>query len=325
MSGGRPKVSIVVPTLNAGPDLEELLDAISAQEADFGVEVLIVDSGSTDGTRELARRHGASVHRISRETFNHGGTRNRGIALAAGDYVALTVQDAVPLDRRWLATMVEELERDERVAGVYGRQVPRPDCRAVTRAVVNGRMTASPDRREQTTDSVDGYGSLSPIERRELAVFDNVNSCVRRSVWELIPFDEAEFAEDLRWGKKAIEAGYTLVYEPRAAVLHSHERGAMYDLRRHYVDQVALRELFGVEPVSSVRGLALAIVASARRHYRLLRRQQSDGRASRLVLAALGHAVPTQIGGYLAAREPALRRLSPRAFGSMHRALSRGT
>lgn len=115
------KISVVIPTLNAGYEFEELLKKISAQEGDFEREVLVVDSESTDGTDELARSYGAAVYRIRRQEFNHGAARNLGISLARGEYVALTVQDAVPLDEQWLATMVENLERDERVAGVYGR------------------------------------------------------------------------------------------------------------------------------------------------------------------------------------------------------------
>jgi rhamnosyltransferase len=141
------KVSVVVPTLNAGPEFEELLEKISIQEGDFEREVIVVDSGSTDGTVELARRYGARVHQIRKEEFNHGATRNLGVSLARGEYVALTVQDAVPLDERWLGAMVENFERDERVAGVYSRQIPRPDASPLTRAVVNNRRTASLERR----------------------------------------------------------------------------------------------------------------------------------------------------------------------------------
>ncbi len=117
MTAKPPKVSIVVPTLNGGPRFEEALKRIRAQEGDFEREVIVVDSGSTDGTAELARRHGASVHTIKRQEFSHGGTRNLGISLARGEYVALTVGDAVPVDEWWLASMVENLDQDERVGG----------------------------------------------------------------------------------------------------------------------------------------------------------------------------------------------------------------
>src|SRR3712207_9533880 len=80
---------------------------------------------------------------------SHGATRDLGISLSSGEYVALTVQDAVPLDERWLATMVENLENDGRIAAVYGRHVPKPDAGVMTRAMVGNLAVANPERREQ--------------------------------------------------------------------------------------------------------------------------------------------------------------------------------
>ena len=175
------RVSIVIPTLNAGPGFGELLAGIQSQEGPFEREILVLDSGSTDGTDELARRYGARVHRIRRSEFDHGGTRNLGISLAKGEYVVLTVQDAVPLDERWLSTMVENLERDERVAGVYGRQVPHPHAGPLTRVLVNNLASAGLERREQFAGGPERYRGLPPGQRRRLAAFDNVSSCLRRS------------------------------------------------------------------------------------------------------------------------------------------------
>ena len=317
------RVSVVIPTFNAGPEFEELLEKISMQEGDFEREVIVVDSGSTDGTVELARRYGARVHQIRKEEFNHGATRNLGISLSRGEYVALIVQDAEPLDERWLAAMVENLEHDERVAGVYSRQLPREEAGVLTRAVVNARRTASLERREQPGESPKRYRRMHPRKRRRLATFDDVSSCVRRSVWEKIPYERTSFGEDLRWSKRVIEAGYKIVYEPRSAVIHSHERGAMYDLRRHYVDQRLSLELFGLRLVPNVLRLLVSIPRSALDNYRLLRGESSEGKL-RLVLPALVHAVAPLLGLYLAGKGPALFRLSPRAFGRLDRFLSRG-
>ena len=320
------KVSVVIPTLNAGPEFEELLKKISAQEGDFDREVLVVDSGSTDGTVELARRYGAVVHRISKREFNHGATRNLGISLTRSEYVILTVQDAVPLDGQWMAAMVENLERDERVAGVYGRQIPRKEAGALTRVLVSSLATASLERREQFAGGPEQYRKMPPRKRRRLAAFDNVSSCLRRSVWEELPFEKTNFGEDLRWGKKAVEAGYKVVYEPRSAVFHSHERGAMYDLKRYYVDQRILLELFELKLVPNLVRLILAISRSSMRLYRPLRQDEemTTKGTLRLMLLAVKYAVPAQAGNYLGAKSPEIARLSPRAFEKLHRFLSKG-
>lgn len=320
------KVSVVIPTLNAGPGFEELLKKISRQEGDFDREVLVVDSGSTDGTDELARHYGAVVHRVRRQEFNHGGTRNLGISLARGEYVALIVQDAVPLDERWLATMVENLERDGRVAGVYGRQISHPGSSALTRVLVNNLASASLERREQFADDPEQYRKMPPAKRRRLAAFDNVSSCLRRSVWEKLPFEKTNFGEDIRWGKRVVEAGYKTVYEPRSAVFHSHERGAGYDLRRYYVDQRVLLELFGLKPVPNLVSLFLAISRSSVRLYRLLQRDEGIAVKGviRTLMFAFKHAVPAQVGNYLGVRSESIARLSPRAFEKLHHFLSKG-
>lgn len=297
---------------------------VFAQARDFELEVLIVDSGSTDGTVELARRYGAKVHEIPPAEFNHGAARNLGISLSSGQYVALVVQDAVPLDDQWLSTMVEDLERDEQVAVVYSRHVPRPEAGALTRALVNNLSTAGHERREQCVSDPEAYHAMRPAERRKVAAFDNVSSCIRRSVWEEFPFERASFAEDLRWGKRAVESGYKIVYEPRSAVVHSHERGTVYDLRRYYVDGLVLLELFGAAPVSSLRRLVPAIPYTALRVYGWLRREEPDGNRVYLGLLSLRQAVVSLVGAYLGAKSPGLERRSPGLHETFHRFLSRG-
>lgn len=319
------KASVVIPTFNAGAGFEELLERVTAQKAGFDYEVLVIDSGSTDGTAELARRYGASVHRIRKAEFDHGATRNLGVSLSGGEYVAFIVQDAVPFDEWWLAAMIENLERDELVAGVYGRQIPRPESSPLTRALVNSWPTADLKRREQYAENPEWYGEVSPTKRWLLASFENVSSCVRRSVWEEIPFERTVFAEDLRWGKRAIEAGYKLIYEPRSAVFHSHERGVLYDLRRHYVEGLVLLDLFGLAHTPNLALLLFNVLHSSAYLYLRLRRDEKPvGGATRLMPLALKHAVFSQTGAYLAVKNRRLARASPRISDRLDRFLSRG-
>jgi rhamnosyltransferase len=319
-----PEVSVVILTFNAGPGFEALLKSLSGQRTDFAYELVVVDSGSTDGTPELAERYGAEVQRISQSEFNHGATRNLGVSHSRGEFVALIVQDALPLDEGCLAALVDNLEGDEAVAGVYGRQLPHADASLLTRALTGSLASASLERREQYIEPGIRYEKLPPNRRRRIAAFDNVCSCVRRSVWESLPFDETNFGEDVRWGKKVVEAGYKIVYEPRATVFHSHERGALYDLRRYYVDQRVLLELFGLRQHPSLMRLPMGIARTSGHLFRLLRREEVAAGSVVLAWLAVKYAVPTQLGAYLGARSPAIARLSPRAFEVMHRFLSKG-
>jgi rhamnosyltransferase len=293
-----PKASVVLVTLNAGPAFENTLRAVFSQKTPFDFEVLVLDSGSTDGTIETAERSGASVHRTPSAGFDHGATRDLGVSLSEGNFVALLVQDAVPLDDRWLASMVENLEDDPSAAGVYGRQIPRPDSGPLARVLVENAPTAGHERREQSSSGA--FEALSPLDRHALSLFDNVSSCLRRSVWQEIPFGRAGFGEDLRWGKGVIEAGHKLVYEPRSAVVHSHERGPLYNLRRNYAEGLILLDLFDLAPVPNLLVLLKnTLLASAHLLRRLLLDEGAGWRAAPL---ALGYAVPSQLGLYLATR-----------------------
>jgi rhamnosyltransferase len=215
--------------------------------------------------------------------------------------------------------MVENLERDERVAVVYGRQVPRPEASVLTRALVNNLPTADLERQEKEMGDPESYEALRPVDKRKVVAFDDVSSCLRRSVWEEFQFEKTNFAEDLRWGKEAFERGYKIVYEPRSVVMHSHERGVLYDLKRHYVDQMFLVEIFGARRVPNLWRLALTIPLVTRRVYYMLRQENLEKRFPHL-LTALEFAVTAQVGSYLGCKSKVLARLAP----WLHRFLSKG-
>src|SRR4051794_22528477 len=99
-----PAVSIAIPTLNGAADLERTLAAVARQTVEC--EVVVLDSSSVDGTRDVAARLGAVVHVIPRADFGHGRARNRLMELSSGDRVAFLTQDAEPADERWLEALL---------------------------------------------------------------------------------------------------------------------------------------------------------------------------------------------------------------------------
>lgn len=247
MDGERPKASVVIPTLNGGSLIAKCLAMIYKQATNWKFEVIVIDSGSTDATVDVASRFPVRLHQISQRDFNHGSTRQWGVELARGEYVAFLSQDAVPYNDEWLRSMVEVLESDPEVAGVYSRQVPLSGCDPIARARVASWIAG---RTVPVTAHVQcrrTYESLSPWERRKFINFDNVSSCVRRCVMQEFPFAKVRFAEDTEWSKRVLEVGHKIRFEPRSMVYHSHGSSVVGNYRRAYIDHKTMKERLGVD------------------------------------------------------------------------------
>ena len=295
-----PLVSIVIPTRDGAGTLPGLLAAVRRQEAPFAFEIVAVDSGSRDATLGLLRDAGARVLEVPPESFNHGATRNAAIAEARGSLVVLLVQDAVPASDQWLARLVAPLRDDPGVAGTYARQLPRPDASPLTRMYLERWMAAGTEARDAFLSGPEELAALPPLERYRRCVFDNVCSAVRRSVWERHPFPRTPIAEDVEWARTVLLAGHRLRYVPEAAVVHSHDRSARYELWRTYLVHQRLRALFGLRTVPTVGDLARGVAGSAWTHLGVLRRAGEV--RPRAVVRALALAAAYPLGQYLGAR-----------------------
>lgn len=232
----KPIVSIILPTRNAGPEFEQLLERVRSQKLRMELEIVVVDSGSTDSTVDLARKFAARVLEVPPASFNHGLTRNVGIQNSVGEICVLLVQDAMPIAENWLDALICPFGTDPMICGVTTRQVPRPTADVVTQwEVVNHNRILG---LEANVRSIPDWSAFQPLpfeKKLFLCNFDNVCSAIRRSTWEKHPFQALAFAEDLDWGVRVLLAGNKIAYTPDAGVIHSHERPALYHLRRHYL------------------------------------------------------------------------------------------
>ncbi|MBN2490026.1 MAG: glycosyltransferase [Planctomycetes bacterium] len=271
-----PAISVVIPTLNGGAELEGVLQALARQRRERlagPVELVVIDSGSTDGTLAAAARHGARILKVEKDAFDHGDTRNLAIHHTRAPLVILLSQDAEPVGERWLETIVRPVREDERVAAAYGRLRPRPGLDPLLRRRVEGDLNHAPERREAALEDAAAFAALSPYERRLAVNFHDVGSCLRRGVWERLPLPRTPFGEDLMWAKAVLESGHRIVYEPRAELWHSHRYGVRSLYRRTWWDGWLNRRLCDRLPVArahhgliqAARGIA-ADLAYLRRH-----------------------------------------------------------
>jgi GT2 family glycosyltransferase len=296
----RRQISIVIPTLNGGPTLWRLLRRISAQRSDLDVELLAVDSGSTDDTCSALREHGASVISVPPGSFNHGATRNLALTRARGEFAVLLVQDAVPAHDEWLTELVRPLLEYPDVAGAFARQQPWPNASRVTAHYLAEWTGAQPVSRVAGPLTRDGLSRMSPAERHAACVFDNVCSCIRLAVWRDHPFRPTPIAEDLEWALEVLTAGHRLVYAPDAVVWHSHERRVSYELQRTYLVHQRLQALFGLSTIPTLLALVRAVGSTLPLHLQLALREPR--RRTRALARATGLAVALPLGQYLGAR-----------------------
>jgi len=244
------RASIIIPTLNGGPIYHDVLQRIAEQDYRPKPELVIVDSGSTDGTLEVSKKFANKVIEIDKRTFNHGRTRNLAIANTGGDVVALLTQDALPADKTWLEKLVRNYS-EPRVGGVYTRQFPRPECDPVMKHQLLSWAACRATKVIQEPFAPGEWEKIQPIERLQRCVFDNVASSIRKKTWEQVPFPEARFGEDVAWGRTALLNGWAIVYEPEAPVIHSHEFRMWYQTKRTYLDHCNLNALFGLQTIPS--------------------------------------------------------------------------
>ena len=291
-----PRLSVVIPTKNGASTLGPLLESLRRQRIDRPAEIIVVDSGSTDGTRDLAHTWADQVLDVPADQFNHGTTRNVGVGASQGELVVLLVQDALPASDNLLRELTRPMLEDDRVAGTFARQVARPGASAITRYYLDHWVASNGSARTTHLASRTEFDALDPMQRLRLCAFDNVCACIRRSVWETLPFVHTPIAEDAAWGKTVLLAGWRLAYNPNAVVVHSHDRTVAYEFDRTRRLHQQLYELFGLQTIPTIRHLAGAILSSLTLHLRLERRNPVR------LLRAVGLAFAWPSGQYLGAR-----------------------
>lgn len=264
MSDATPSVGLVIPTWNGGELFARCLDAWRDQRDVGELTIVCPDSGSSDSTPDVVRRAGGRVLPIDQADFNHGQTRNEGLAVVDAEFVILSVQDALPLSTTLAADLVAPLAADPTLSATFGRQRPRAGCHPVLAARIDSWAGGNDPVVQELGDR--DWDALDPMERLGLVRYDHVIACVRRSAWERQPLPAASFGEDVRWATSVIRAGGRIAFVPEAAVEHSHDRSAWDEARRIYCDHRNLSELLGVVTVPEFR-LIKQNVAAARQHY----------------------------------------------------------
>jgi glycosyltransferase involved in cell wall biosynthesis len=216
-------ISVVVRTLNEERYLGELLAAIRSQVIDLPVEIVLVDSGSTDSTIAIAKSHGCRVEVIDKRRFSFGRSLNLGCAAAKGEYLAFVSGHCIPTDGNWLRELVDPL-RASTVDYAYGRQIGTADSRFSECQLFRK-----------------SYPERSRIPQ-EGFFCNNANAAVTRRAWERDKFDEALTGlEDMALAKQIVGLGGRVGYVAEACVYHIHDETWRAIRTRYEREAVALR------------------------------------------------------------------------------------
>ena len=217
------KISLIIPTLNAGKFIEPLLKRLKEQTVPID-EIVIVDSASDDDTVVKAMKFdGVKVITIDRKDFNHGGTRDLAIQQTSGDFILCLTQDALPCDAYYVEHLIAPFAEDEKIAMASGRQVPHKDANPIEKLT-----------REFNYPEICFIRNKDDIPHLGVKTFFASDCCsaYRRSAYEAIGgFDKHILInEDMKIAAQFIYAGYKIAYVGTAGVWHSHN----YNLKQQY-------------------------------------------------------------------------------------------
>ena len=241
------KASIIIPTKNPGPLFRKVLPSVLNQKVIFDYDVFIIDSGSTDGTIEYINSLSdpkLRLHCIEPSSFGHGRTRNMGVEMTTGQYAVLITHDAMPASENWLDALVSAADKDDSIAGVFGRHIAYPGASPFTKRELELHFSGFAADPVVSIEDPERYARDQGY-RQFLHFFSDNNALVRRSVWETLPYPDVDFAEDQIWAQKIVEAGFKKAYAHEAVVFHSHDYSLVERLQRSFDESYAFCRLFG--------------------------------------------------------------------------------
>ena len=259
--------TVVILTKNPGSIFQRVLDHVRSQKTTFEFDILVVDSGSVDGT--LKYLAGITDKRlrtieIPSSEFGHGRTRNFAIQHCKGEFIAMLTHDACPASDTWLEELVSIAKKNPKAAGVFGRHIAYESANPFTAHELDLHFQSFKASDVYWIEDHERYKQDQGY-RQFLHFFSDNNSLIRRSVWEKIPYPDVCFAEDQIWAKTVIEAGWMKGYAKEAVVLHSHDYNLWERLQRSFDESYAFLQLFGYRNHASLKVLVRIWLGLCRR------------------------------------------------------------
>lgn len=219
-------ISIVFRALNEEKFFEQALQACQSQTlGDLTMEIILVDSGSTDRTLDIAEKYNCKIVNIPRKLFSFGRSLNWGCDAAQGEHLIFISAHCIPTHDKWLVNLITPLQ-DKSAQYAYGKQVGGKESKF-----------------SETQLFAKYFPDFDRLQDEDFFI-NNANSAILQNVWKKYTFDEeATGLEDMVLGKKIIEAGGKIAYVADAPVTHIHEENFKQVKHRYYREALTLREV----------------------------------------------------------------------------------
>lgn len=217
--------SIVIRAYNEAQHLGRLLEGIKEQTVK-DVDVILVDSGSTDSTVAIAESYGAQIVRIPSAEFTFGRSLNYGIKAAKRERIVIASAHVYPVYPDWLETLLSPFQ-DEQVALTYGKQRGPQFAKFSEQQIFHQWYPDASNSKQET------------------AFCNNANAAIRKSLWLENPYDETLTGlEDLAWAKWAKEQDHAIAYVAEAEIIHVHNETPQGVYNRYRREAMALRKIY---------------------------------------------------------------------------------
>ncbi len=237
------KISIIIRTLNEAYYMPELLESISNQKVNGAVETVVIDSGSTDNTVEIAQKYNARLTFIEKSDFSFGRSLNQACAFADGDIFVFVSGHCIPRDKHWLSHLVAPMVSTT-VGYVYGRQLGRDTTKFSERQIFKKYFP--------------------PHENPNNADFfcNNANAAIKREIWQQYLFDEEVTGlEDMELARRYVLDGGCVAYAPQSTVFHIHNETWSQTRKRYEREALALQKIMPELHLSLGEALRFFLVA----------------------------------------------------------------
>lgn len=237
-----PEISIVIRCKNESKYIDSCIGMLELQDIDMKKEIIIIDSGSTDNTVNLALKYDVSVYLIDSKDFNFGTSINLGVTLSRGKFCVFLSAHAIPKNKNWLYELVTPLLKDKKIVASYSRQIYYEDSFIMEKRSLNdtfGNMTR--------LQKIDECSDISFMKVRKEVTFSNASSCIRKDVALKYPFKELPASEDREWAFRILKDGYKIFYNPKSEIYHAHNENIKQWYHRIYINSKALYQFAGVK------------------------------------------------------------------------------